>query len=60
MRCAVYSKSLTVPFRKQVLDDVKRITDERQTSMAEFIRRAVDAALSTESERKENQNEQIV
>jgi hypothetical protein len=45
MRTASYQKSLTVAFRPEVFQRMKEITDERKTSIAEFVRQAVDEAL---------------
>jgi hypothetical protein len=45
MRTASYQKSLTVAFRPEVFQRMKEITDESKTSIAEFVRQAVDEAL---------------
>jgi hypothetical protein len=45
MRTASYQKSLTVAFRPEVFQLMKEITDKRKTSIAEFVRQAVDEAL---------------
>ena len=45
MKTAQYIKALTVALRPEVFDQVKRITDDRQISMADFVREAIDAAL---------------
>ncbi len=44
MKTAQYTKSLTVSLRPEVFDQIKQITDERQISIAEWIRDAVEAA----------------
>ena len=50
MKEAKYSKAFTVALKQEVFDQVKRITDEKKISMAEWVRDAVDAALKTNSE----------
>jgi predicted Zn-dependent protease len=49
MRTAAYQRSLTVAFRQEVFQRMKEITDERKTSIAEYVRQAVDEALKKES-----------
>ena len=46
MKEAKYSKAFTVALKQEVFDQVKKITDEKRISMAEWIRDAVDAALN--------------
>jgi hypothetical protein len=53
MRTAAFRKSLTVAFRPEVFQLMKEITDERKTSIAEFVREAVDAALATPKQQEE-------
>ena len=53
MRTAVFQKSLTVAFRPEVFQRMKEITDERKTSIAEFVRDAIDAALATPKQKEE-------
>lgn len=48
MRTAVYQKSLTVAFQPEVFQRMKEITDQRKTSIAEYVRQAVDEALKRE------------
>ena len=45
MKTAQFSKSLTVSLRPEVFEKIKRITDERKISIAEWVRNAVDTAL---------------
>ena len=47
MKTAQYTKSLTVSLRREVYDKIKRITDEKHISIGEWVRDAIDAALST-------------
>ena len=45
MKTAQYTKSLTVSLRPEVFDQIKQITDERQISIGEWVRDAVELAL---------------
>ena len=53
MRTASYQKSLTVAFRPEVFQRMKEITDQRKTSIAEFVREAVDAALAKPKQKED-------
>ena len=53
MKTAQYTKSLTVSLRPEIYDEIKQITDERQTSIGEWVREAVDMALSNQSNAEE-------
>jgi hypothetical protein len=46
MKTAQFTKSLTVSMRPEVFDQIKQITDERQISIGEWIRDAVDNTLA--------------
>jgi predicted transcriptional regulator len=46
MREARFSKPLTFALHPEVFDRVKQITDQEKRSMADWIREAVDEALS--------------
>ncbi|WP_161807235.1 hypothetical protein [Desulfatitalea tepidiphila] len=46
MRTRQFSKSLSVALPQEHFDLIKRITDEQQTSMAEWVRDAVASALN--------------
>jgi len=46
MRKSQYSKSLSVALPQEHFDLIKRITDDQQVSMAEWVRDAVASALS--------------
>ena len=46
MRTRQFSKSLSVALPQEHFDLIKRITDEQQISMAEWVRDAVASALS--------------
>ena len=52
MKTAQYIKALTVALRPEIFDQVKKITDDKKISMADFVREAIDAALK-QIERKE-------
>jgi predicted HicB family RNase H-like nuclease len=47
MKTAQYTKSLTVSLRPEVYDRIKRITDEKHISIGEWVREAIETALST-------------
>ena len=46
MRIARFSKPLTIALHPEVFDRVKQITDDEKRSMADWVRDAVDQALS--------------
>ena len=45
MKTAQFTKSLTVSMQPEVFDQIKQITDEKQISIGEWIREAIDLAL---------------
>ena len=45
MREAKFTKSLTVALPIDVYQKIKQITDDEKISMAQWVRRAIDAAL---------------
>ena len=47
MKTAQYTKSLTVSLQQEVYDRIKQITDEKQISIGEWVRDAIENALST-------------
>ena len=47
MKTAQFTKSLTVSLRPEIFEKIKQITDERQISIGEWIRDAIETALST-------------
>jgi hypothetical protein len=53
MKVARFIKPLTVDFDQAVFEQIKRITDVKQISMAEWARDAVDAALEKEQKKKD-------
>jgi hypothetical protein len=46
MKTAQYTKSLTVSLRPEAFDQIRRITDEKKISIGEWVRDAIDMALS--------------
>jgi hypothetical protein len=46
MKTAQYTKSLTVSLRPEAYDQIKQITDQRQISIGQWVREAVDAAIA--------------
>jgi hypothetical protein len=46
MKQAAFTKSFTVALRPDAYDQIKAITDEEEISMADWVRTAVDVALS--------------
>ena len=53
MKTAKFTKSLTVSLRPEVFDQIKEITDEKRTSIGEWVRDAVDLALKNQMNVKE-------
>lgn len=47
MKKARFTKAFTVALRPEVFERIRAITDRRETSIADYIREAVDAALET-------------
>ena len=50
MRIKQFSKSLSVALPSEDFEQIKRITDDEQISMAEWVRDAVAAALKNNPE----------
>jgi hypothetical protein len=50
MKTAKYTKSLTVALRPEAYDQIKAITDEGKISMADWVRAAVDGALTNKKQ----------
>ena len=53
MKQAQYTKSLTISMPPEHYEQIKRITDDEQISMAEWVRNAVDAALKTNQQKED-------
>jgi len=54
MKQAVFTKSLSFSLRPEVYDQIKAITDENKISLADWVRAAVDAALTNEKQSGES------
>jgi hypothetical protein len=52
MKKRQFSKSLSVALPPEHFEQIKKITDDRQISMAEWVREAVDAALKTNQKKE--------
>jgi len=53
MKQAVFTKSLTVALRPETYGQIKAITDERQISIGEWVRSAIETALTTVQQKEE-------
>ncbi len=53
MRTSQFSKALTVALSPEQYAQIKGITDEKRISMGEWVRDAVDAALSNLQQKEE-------
>ena len=51
MKQAVYTKSLTIAISPEQYAQIKDITDEKHMSMGEWVRDAVEAALSNQQQK---------
>ena len=52
MKQAVYTKSLTIAVSPEQYAQIKGITDEKHISMGEWVREAVEAALSNQQQKE--------
>ncbi len=50
MRKAVFTAPITIYLTQDIYEKIKKITDERNISMAEYLRDATDKALLEEEE----------
>ena len=57
MKTAQYTKSLTVSLRPEAFDQLKQISDERQISIGEWVRDAIEVALSTIQPKEDQMND---
>jgi predicted HicB family RNase H-like nuclease len=48
MRTAKFTKSLTVSIEPQAFERIKQITDQKQISIADWVRAAIEKALENE------------
>ena len=59
MRRAKFTKQVTVMLDPAVSEQIKQITDEKEISIGEWIREAVDKALERELEIKPIQDQDV-
>jgi uncharacterized protein (DUF1778 family) len=52
MKMAKFTKSLTISIQPEIYEQIKQITDIEKTSMADFVRAAVEAALKQHCSKK--------
>ena len=57
MRVRQFSNSLSVALSQEHWDQIRKITDEQQISMAQWVRDAVAAALTTNQPKEGQMNE---
>jgi predicted HicB family RNase H-like nuclease len=57
MKTAKFTKSLTVSLRPEVFDQIKQITDEKKISIGEWVRDAIETALSTIQPKEDQMND---
>ena len=57
MKQAIFTKSLTVSVPPKHYEQIKLITDANFISMAEWVRKAIDAALKRENQKEDFINE---
>jgi hypothetical protein len=48
VKTAQFKKSLSVSLKPEVFEHIKKITDQKQISIADWVRSAVDKALENE------------
>ena len=53
MKEARFTKSLTVALSPEVFKEIKKITDDEKISMAEWVRDAVETALTTKQQEED-------
>lgn len=54
MRKSQFTKALTIALPPEHFQQIKKITDDKQISMAHWVREAVAAALVTNQQKEEN------
>lgn len=57
MRQSQFSKALTVALPPEHFEQIKQITDEKKISMAEWVRNAVAAALTSNQPKEDITND---
>ena len=58
MRKARFQKQLTIAIPPEHFEQIQKITDEEEISLAEWVRDAVAAALTTNQPKEEQMNDQ--
>ena len=58
MRKAKFQKQLTIAIPPKHFEQIQKITDEEEISLAEWVRDAVAAALTTNQPKEEQMNDQ--
>ncbi len=58
MRTSKFTKALTIALPPDHFEKIKQITDDRQISIAEFVRNAVAAALATNQQEEDMKNDE--
>ncbi|MGV7225264.1 MAG: hypothetical protein ACQ9MH_27585 [Nitrospinales bacterium] len=58
MRVRQFSNSLSVALSQDHWEQIKKITDDRQISMAQWVRDAVAAALTTNQQEEDVNNDE--
>ena len=53
MRKSQFSKALTIALSPDHFEQIKQITDDRQISLAQWVRDAVNAALKTNQQKED-------
>ncbi len=57
MKTACFTKPLTVAFSEEIYSQIKKITDEKNISMAEWVRLAAERSLEDEDYKKSMKGE---
>lgn len=57
MRKSQFSRPLSIALPPEHFEEIKRITDEEQISIAQWVRDAVAAALTTNQQKGEQMND---
>ena len=58
MRTSQFTKALTIALPPDHFEKIKRITDDQQISLAEWVREAVAAALVTNQPKETAENDE--
>ncbi len=58
MRTSKFTKALTIALPPEHFEQIKKITDAEQVSIAEFVRNAVAAALTNNKKQEDIKNDE--